>query len=283
MPAGLLLLLLLLLPLNPQRPVRTRDLHFARVEYALTNEEHIGLRTFYGVTREELPSLVFINVTDIESRRWTYGTLHEGFDTADVAAYARSIIRGELEPSERGQAVPESNEGFIKIVVRDTWNELVVDQDEDDVLVLLHATFGGVSDTMLDAFYRIGKYFEEAGSEASNIRIVTCDVIQNALPDIGDEVVTPLVLHFPPRSIREKMEREGKLKDTNDTGISMYHGGADPNDILAFLDSKATVGRVPEPREASCGGDEEAVAGHMKGTVAESAASDPNIVGHSEL
>ena len=143
--------------------------------------------------------------------------------------------------------------------------------------MLLHATFGSASDPMLDAFARIGEYFEEgAGAEASNVRVVTCDVIQNALPDIGDEMVPPLVLLFPPRSVRERTEREARESGSGDTGISLYYGGPDPNDILDFFDAKATVGRIPEPREEARGEVEGEGAAWIAG--AESA-----VAGHSEL
>ena len=241
-----------------------RDLRFVRVENVDTDPEGASLRSFYGVATSELPALVFINITDPESRRWKYGSLSGSIDIDDVASFARGVINGDIEPIERGEApseAPVDEDAVVQVAIRDTWGELVTEQDTDDVLVLLHIEVGEASAPMMSAFDSLGRFLRDQGAE--NLRLVSCDVLNNAIPDLGNEFAfTPAVFFFPPQSMRAKIAETSEVED--ETGISMYHGGPDINSLLSFLRAKATVAKVPQV-EAYCA-DETEGGGASEGT-----------------
>ena len=53
----------------------------------------------------------------------------------EIANYASEVLTSEIAASPRGEAIPLSNDFIVKVVVRDTWDEYVYDQDKDDVFV----------------------------------------------------------------------------------------------------------------------------------------------------
>ena len=72
----------------------------------------------------------------------------------EIANYASKILTSEITPSPRGEVIPVSNDSIIKVVVRDTWDQYVYDQDKDDVFVLIHTEEGEVSAEFMSGMLR---------------------------------------------------------------------------------------------------------------------------------
>jgi len=223
-------------------PLFVRNVKFVRIEDVATSEESKSMSTFYGVPQSELPYLVFINVTDIESKRWRYGKLEESSNLyEDILAFASQVIDNEIEPELRGEAIPQSNEMLnVKVAVRENWDELVGEQESDDVLVLLHTEQGEASATLMEAFQILGDFLFN-NLDVKRLSLVTVDVLNNAISGFEEIPYTPAVFLFPPKHLRNSED-----VGDNESGLSMYMGGPNVNDLIAFLKKKVTVATIPE-------------------------------------
>ena len=178
-------------------------------------------------------------MTDVESRRWKFGTLSSQVLPTDISSYAKKILLSEIDPLPRGEALPPSNDEFVKVIVRDTWDEYVYDQDKEDVFVLIHTAEGDVSAQMMSIFHAVGDLFQQFNSQG--VSLVSCDTLNNAIPGMEEFQFTPAVFHFPPKSKRDAAASALE----NDTGISMYQGGPDMNSLINFIKSVSTVAEIP--------------------------------------
>ncbi|KAF9426394.1 protein disulfide-isomerase precursor [Podila epigama] len=93
-----------------------------------------------------------------------------------IKAVATGVLDGSLEPSIKSEAIPESNDGPVKVVVADSYKEIVENQDKD-VLIEFYAPWCGHCKNLAPIYEDVGKLYQ-----GSDIVIAKIDATANDLP-----------------------------------------------------------------------------------------------------
>mmetsp|Transcript_6340 Transcript_6340/g.19164 ORF Transcript_6340/g.19164 Transcript_6340/m.19164 type:complete len:494 (+) Transcript_6340:64-1545(+) len=144
----------------------------------------------------------------------------DGFTADKVASWVKQYIAGELKPNLKSAPIPETNDEPVKIVVGDTWEELVMNKDKD-VLIEQYAPWCGHC-KKLEPIY---KELAEKLAGVETLTIAKMDATENDAPSAHAAKGYPTILFFPAGS--------------KDEGIP-YQGGRTVDDMLKFLQEKAT-------------------------------------------
>ncbi|ORY00427.1 hypothetical protein K493DRAFT_103679 [Basidiobolus meristosporus CBS 931.73] len=98
--------------------------------------------------------------------------------TADVGAFVKSFLAGEVEPSIKSEPIPEKNDDAVKVVVADQFEEIVFDQ-EKDVLVEFYAPWCGHCKKLAPIYEKLGAAYSE---HKDKIVIAKMDATANDIP-----------------------------------------------------------------------------------------------------
>jgi len=94
----------------------------------------------------------------------------------DIRALAKGVLDGTAEPSIKSEAVPETNDGPVKVVVATTYKEIVEDQSKD-VLVEFYAPWCGHCKSLAPIYEQLGELYK-----GSDIVVAKMDATANDLP-----------------------------------------------------------------------------------------------------
>jgi len=100
------------------------------------------LAEFIGVTAEDLPTILIIDPADENVRKFKYEGDVEKLTVEDVRKFVGDFTDGKLKPFLKSEAVPESNDGPVTVVVGHSFEEIVMDSSKD-VLVKYYAPWCG--------------------------------------------------------------------------------------------------------------------------------------------
>ena len=89
---------------------------------------------------------------------------------------AEKVLDGSAEPSIKSEAVPESNDGPVKVVVASTYNEIVEDESKD-VLIEFYAPWCGHCKNLAPIYEELGELYK-----GSDIVVAKMDATANDLP-----------------------------------------------------------------------------------------------------
>ncbi|KAI9139669.1 protein disulfide isomerase [Paraphysoderma sedebokerense] len=114
--------------------------------------------------------------------------IHEGlkfpFDqskeitTENIREFVQSYIDGKIEPSLKSEAIPEKNDGPVKVVVGKTFEEIAMDE-EKDVLLEFYAPCNGHCKRLEPIYNTLGT---KLAPVADKITIAKMDATENDLP-----------------------------------------------------------------------------------------------------
>eukprot|EP00188_Purpureofilum_apyrenoidigerum_P006348 Plantae.Rhodophyta-Purpureofilum_apyrenoidigerum.ctg9713.p1 GENE.Plantae.Rhodophyta-Purpureofilum_apyrenoidigerum.ctg9713~~Plantae.Rhodophyta-Purpureofilum_apyrenoidigerum.ctg9713.p1 ORF type:complete len:529 (+),score=133.52 Plantae.Rhodophyta-Purpureofilum_apyrenoidigerum.ctg9713:218-1804(+) len=171
--------------------------------------EQIGVDKEPGVAIVEFEGLV----------KYIYDP-EDGFTADKVASWVKQYIDGELKPNLKSAPIPESNDEPVKIVVGDSWDDIVINNDKD-VLIEQYAPWCGHC-KKLEPIY---KEVAEKLAGIDTITIAKMDATENDAPAAHAAKGYPTILFFPAGS--------------KDQAIP-YQGARTAEDMLKFLQEKAT-------------------------------------------
>ena len=144
--------------------------------------------------------------------------MSEEFSVESFEAFLKAFEAGSLEPYLKSEAIPEPNDGPVKIAVAKSFKSLVTDSTKD-VLVEFYAPWCGHCKKLTPIFDELG---EKLAGE--NVEIVKMDATANDVPPGFDVRGFPTLFWIP--------------KDTKKP-IS-YQGGRELDDFIKYIAEKAT-------------------------------------------
>ncbi|KAK3805876.1 MAG: thioredoxin-like protein, partial [Benniella sp.] len=136
-----------------------------------------------------------------------------------IKELTNGVLAGTVEPSIKSEAIPESNDGPVKVVVADNYKEIVEDMDKD-VLIEFYAPWCGHCKNLAPIYDKVGELYK-----GSNIVIAKMDATANDMP-----VGVPIqVQGFP----TIKFRKAGSLEYVD------YSGNRDEEDFVKFITENA--------------------------------------------
>eukprot|EP00808_Paulinella_micropora_P020837 g18496.t1 len=136
-----------------------------------------------------------------------------------VLAWVAKWEAGTLQPHLLSEAVPESNDGPVKILVRSQWKEIVMDPMKD-VFVEFYAPWCGHCKEIAPKYAEIAQRLRES----KGLVIAKCDATKNNIPyDISGY---PTLVFYPANDKQNPVE---------------YMGERSVDKMIEFLESKATT------------------------------------------
>uniref|UniRef100_A0A672KLP6 Protein disulfide-isomerase A3 n=1 Tax=Sinocyclocheilus grahami TaxID=75366 RepID=A0A672KLP6_SINGR len=193
-----------------------RGLSFAvadRQEFQDELEEEFGLGSSEG---GDIP------LVTIRTREGHKYSMQEEFtrDGKSLERFLEDYFAKRLKRYVKSEPVPESNDDPVKVVVSDTFDEIVNDP-EKDVLVEFYAPWCGHCKNLEPVYKELG----EKLSGDPNIVIAKMDATANDVPPNYDVQGFPTI-YFVPSGQKDQPQR--------------YEGGREVSDFITFLKKDAT-------------------------------------------
>lgn len=158
--------------------------------------------------------------------------VYEGdYDKAKFASWIEDFVAGKLEMAKKSEPVPEKNDEPVKVVVGDSWEDIVMD-DTKDVLIEQYAPWCGHCKALEPTLTKLATALKDAG--VTDIVIAKMDATANDSPKEYKASGFP-TMHFKPKG--------GKMVS--------YDGGRNFKDFVDFFkkNAKSEVGDIEEPKD----------------------------------
>jgi thiol-disulfide isomerase/thioredoxin len=95
------------------------------------------LSEYLGLNTGSTPSVLYLNA---ELKKYRY--VGEEISAESLASFVERVTRGEIEPFLKSAAAPETNDAPVKVVVGNSFRELILDSPKE-VLVEFYAPWCG--------------------------------------------------------------------------------------------------------------------------------------------
>ncbi|XP_067832017.1 protein disulfide-isomerase A3-like [Heptranchias perlo] len=157
--------------------------------------------------------------------------MHEEF-TRDGKAFERFLhdyFDGRLKPYLKSEPVPEKNDGPVKVVVAENFDEVVNDESKD-VLIEFYAPWCGHCKNLEPKYKQLG----EMVRSDPNIVIAKMDATANDVPSVYDVRGFPTI-YFVAAGMKQSPKK--------------YEGGREVSDFLSYLKKEASSPLVTEGEE----------------------------------
>uniref|UniRef100_A0A4W5N3S6 Protein disulfide-isomerase n=1 Tax=Hucho hucho TaxID=62062 RepID=A0A4W5N3S6_9TELE len=184
-----------------------------RAEFQEELEEEFGLGLSDG---GELP---LITIRNREGHKYS---MQEEFtrDGKSLERFLEDYFAGKLKRQVKSEAAPENNDGPVKVVVADNFEE-IVNNPSKDVLVEFYAPWCGHCKTLEPKYTELGEQL----SADTHIVIAKMDATANDVPTTYDVQGFPTIF-FVPAGQKDQPRK--------------YEGGREVNDFLNYLKEEAT-------------------------------------------
>ncbi|ERN15982.1 protein disulfide isomerase-like 1-4 [Amborella trichopoda] len=144
------------------------------------------IANYFGVTGENPQVIAFSGNTDEKKYRF------DGEITGDkIKAFCDDLLGDKLKPFFKSDPIPETNDGDVKIVVGDNFDELVLDESKD-VLLEIYAPWCGHCQALEPIYNKLGKHLRSIES----LIIAKMDGTTNEHPRVKSDGY-PTIIFFP--------------------------------------------------------------------------------------
>jgi len=142
-------------------------------------------------------------------------------------SFAAEFLAGKVESYVKSEAIPENNDGPVKVVVGRTFNDLVLDPTKD-VLLEAYAPWCGHCKTLEPKYVELG---ERMAKYSNSLTIAKIDATANSLPPEFAVKGFP-TLFFVPANNKDKPIK--------------YEGAREVEDLVNFVKKEATLPLTPK-------------------------------------
>jgi len=149
-----------------------------------------------------------------------YKMTADKFSVDTLEAFANDFLDGKLKPYIKSEPVPESNDGPVKVVVGETFNEIVKDETKD-VLIEFYAPWCGHCK-------KLTPIYEELGEKLKDNKDIVIAKMDATLNDAPPEFK---VSGFPTMYWAPMGNKANPVK---------YQGGREVNDFVDYIKKHAT-------------------------------------------
>lgn len=172
-----------------------------------------GFAEYVGVGDKEPAVAIYDFKTDV---KYIFG---EDYSAEALKKWAESYLTGKLKPTKKSEPIPEENNEPVKVIVGDSWAEIVEDESKD-VLIEQYAPWCGHCKSL-------APILDELATDLKGVEtlvIAKMDATQNDAPPDYKAQGYP-TLHF--------------FKAGSKTGVS-YTGGRTKEDFVKFFQENCT-------------------------------------------
>ena len=160
------------------------------------------------------------------------------FDESTFEQWIDDFIAGKLEPMLKSQTVPEKNDDPVKVVVGDSWKDIVEDESKD-VLISQTAPWCGHCQAMKPVYEKVAKALEGVDS----VVVANMDATENDAPAAYKAQGFPTLQFFPAGKGAKMVEYDGDRSSKDLIEFMMKNAGK------RFEFDVKTLGDDPEPEE----------------------------------
>ncbi|KAK2192902.1 hypothetical protein NP493_21g11061 [Ridgeia piscesae] len=168
----------------------------------------------YGLTAGDTP---VVAARDAKDQKFV---MKDTFSMDTLEKFVNSLLAGELKPYLKSEPVPESNDAPVKVVVAETFDEIVNDKTKD-VLIEFYAPWCGHCKSLAPKYDELA----EKLADEKDIVIAKMDATANDVPAQYSVRGFP-TLYFAP-------------KNKKDTPVT-YDGGREVKEFIKYLAKEAT-------------------------------------------
>eukprot|EP01029_Cantina_marsupialis_P013200 TRINITY_DN291_c0_g1_i1.p1 TRINITY_DN291_c0_g1~~TRINITY_DN291_c0_g1_i1.p1 ORF type:complete len:494 (-),score=146.28 TRINITY_DN291_c0_g1_i1:158-1618(-) len=182
-----------------------------------SKDENERVMQYFGVTKDDAPAMVLVDMSAQPLKKFMF---EQEFSAENIAAFAKSFFDGELKPFLKSEEIPETNDEAVKVVVGKNFEDVVLDQ-EKDVMIVFHAPWCGHCKNLLPIYEEVA----EKLSGVETLVLTAMDATENEIdhPDVNIKGF-PTVKFFP----------AGTTKAVD------FEGERNAEAIISFLKEKAT-------------------------------------------
>merc|ERR1712013_138307 len=159
-----------------------------------------------------------VHAVAYDEKKQTY-KMTEKFSVDNLEAFVTEFEGGKLKPYIKSEPIPEENDGPVKIVTGETFNDIVKDPTKD-VLIEFYAPWCGHCKKLVPVYDEVGEKFK-----GSNVVIAKMDATLNDAPPEFK------VSGFPTMYWAPKDNKENPVK---------YQGGREVSDFVDYIKKHAT-------------------------------------------
>jgi len=144
------------------------------------------------------------------------------FSMENLEQFVRDLTDGKLKPHLKSEPVPEDNDGPVKVVVAENFDEIVNDESKD-VLIEFYAPWCGHCKSLAPKYEELG----EKLAKETGVVIAKMDATANDVPSQYEVRGFPTIYYAP----------RGKKMNPK-----KYEGGREVKDFLKYLAKESTDG-----------------------------------------
>jgi len=173
-----------------------------------------------GVDPKVLPAVVIMPVSG--SLKYVFNSSVD-FNAGNLRTFVRDFVDGKLKPTVRSEAEPANNDGPVKVVVANSFDRLVWDND-NDVFIEFYAPWCGHCK-------RVAPVWEELAKNLAGVKGITIAKIDATANDVPEEVQG-----FPMFYFKKAGQKEKKILSE-----FLYEGDRTKKGFMKFLKKQSTV------------------------------------------
>jgi len=178
-----------------------------------------------GIDTEQLPGAVIMPTSG--NAKFVFDK-NAGFSVDAIESFVKDYLDGKLKPTVRSEPIPATNDAPVKVVVANTFDQLVWESD-NDVFIEFYAPWCGHCK-------RVAPIWDELAASLSSVKGLTIAKIDATANDVPEEVQGFPMFYF----------KKGSQKDKKIDSTMIYDGDRTKKGFLNFLRKHSTA-TLPEP------------------------------------
>lgn len=153
-----------------------------------------------------------------------------------IGAFVKDFADGKLKPSIKSEPVPEKQDGPVTVLVATTFNELVLEATDKDVLVEFYAPWCGHCKALAPTYENLGELYASSDL-SSKVTVAKIDATQNDVP--GEKIQGfPTIKLYPANAKDAPVDYSG-ARTLDDLANFIKENGSNKVDGLAAKEAAA--------------------------------------------